>query len=31
MENAKEKRVRTKVIFKHELEIDWLKSSYVPE
>lgn len=31
MANENEKRVRTKVIFKHELEVDWLKSTYVPQ
>ena len=31
MENSKQKRLRAKVVSKHELEIDWLKSSYVPE
>jgi hypothetical protein len=25
-----EKMLKTKIVFKHELEVNWLKSSYVP-
>lgn len=26
-----EKQIKTKIIFKHETEADWAKSSYIPQ